>query len=363
MNIDITTTVNVVLYIAYFASICGISFLGYTYLLRHNVINLLHKKNETGERFASQSKPIIGGIIFFGCVIIGFIISIFFGGNSSPDWIVLVCCIIGFGIGFVDDLKNFSPVFKLIFQLMCAIILIATDSHISTSENVFLNAALTIFWVVGIMNSINMLDNMDGVTASVSGIILTGFSAIALSQGNTSDFILLISVIAGICVFLHWNWHPSKMYMGDNGSQLLGIFLVYFSIKYVWNSAGTDIGFNYEQILLVALVFLVPLTDTATVAFNRFLAGRSPFVGDRFHTTHCLVYQGFSIKQTVILLDVITLIGTVASTCIIIFYNSYFSKNIAIVLTIYAGVVFFSAYSMNLIIRNKNNLLFKKQNA
>ncbi len=362
MSIDITTTVNVVLYIAYFASMCVIVFFGYTYLLKHNVINLLRKKNETGERFASQSKPIIGGIIFLVCVVIGFIVSIFLE-NNSPNWIVPVCCIIGFGMGFVDDLKNFSPVFKLIFQLLCAIILIATDSHITTSENVFLNAGLTIFWVVGIMNSINMLDNMDGITASVSGIILTGFSAIALSQGNTSDFILIISVIAGICVFLRWNWYPSKMYMGDNGSQLLGIFLVYFSIKYIWNSAGTAIGFNYEQILLVALVFLVPLTDTATVAFNRFLAGRSPFVGDRFHTTHCLVYQGFTIKQTVILLDVITLIGTLASTCIIIFYQSYFSKSIAIVLTVYACVVFITAYCMNLIIRNKNNLLFKKQNA
>lgn len=360
MNIDITIVANIALYIAYFAVICGIGFFGYTYLLRHNEINLLRKKNETGERFASQSKPIIGGTIFFLCIIVGFIVSAIWG-NGSPDWTLLLCCVIAFGMGCVDDLKNFSPLFKLIFQILCAVILILTDTHINTSENVFLNIALTIFWVVGIMNSINMLDNMDGITSSVSAIILAGIAAIAISQGDITDFIIIISVIAGICVFLNWNWHPSKMYMGDNGSQLLGIFLVYFSIKYIWNSANTTIGFNYQQILLVTLTFLVPLVDTTTVAINRFLAGRSPFVGDRYHTTHCLVYQGLTIPQTVLLLDAITLIGTFASTYLIIFYDSYFSKTTAIVLSIYACVVFLIAYSMNLIIRNENNILFKKQ--
>lgn len=362
MNTDIITIANIAFYIAYFVCVCGIGFFGYSYLLRHNEINLLRKKNETGERFASQSKPIIGGIIFFACIIVGFLVCAFFEKNS-PDYILLICCSIAFGMGCIDDLKNFSPLFKLFFQILCALIFIASGTQINTSDNIFLNATLTIFWVVGIMNSVNMLDNMDGITASVSAIILAGFSAIAMSQGNTSDFILIISAIASICVFLRWNWNPSKMYMGDNGSQLLGVFLVYFSIKYIWNSAESSIGFNYNQIILVALMFLVPLIDTTTVAINRFLAGRSPFVGDKYHTTHCLVYQGLSVRQTVILLDVITIIGTIISTYVIIFNNSCFSENTAIILTTYACVVFFIAYSMNLIIRNKNNILFKKSNA
>ncbi|MCQ2607678.1 MAG: undecaprenyl/decaprenyl-phosphate alpha-N-acetylglucosaminyl 1-phosphate transferase [Bacteroidales bacterium] len=342
----------------FIVALCILNIIGYFLLLQSR--GFLKKKNETGERFASQSKPIIGGTMFMVTIIGAFVYCHFHSYYSVEDnnlIPLLVCCILAFGMGYIDDVKNFSPLFKLTFQILCAIIFIATGTHISTSDNIFLNAGLTFFWVVGIMNSINMLDNMDGITASNSLIMFLGLAGIA----SGCDSIILLSIATCLLMFLLWNWHPAKMYMGDNGSQLLGVLLAYFSIKYVWNSHESIIGINYEQILFVALMFIIPITDTTTVAINRFLAGRSPFVGDRYHTTHCLVYKGFSIPMAVITLDIATIIGTLSSWYFITQRNGILTITEAIILVLYFIIVFSVLYFLNLHIRKENNLLYKKR--
>ncbi|MCQ2959683.1 MAG: undecaprenyl/decaprenyl-phosphate alpha-N-acetylglucosaminyl 1-phosphate transferase [Bacteroidales bacterium] len=338
-----------------------VNILGFRFLLKHK--SFLKKKNATGERFASQSKPIIGGTMFFVSILFSFIYVILQQNTSlSPEFIALIICsIIAFGMGCVDDFKNFSPLFKLIFQLACGFIFIFSDIHIETSDNIFLNYSLTVFWIVGIMNSINMLDNMDGITASTSLIIFLGLFGIAFYCSNFDSVIVLSTLSVSLLAFLLFNWNPAKMYMGDNGSQLLGIILAYFSIKYVWNSSSSVIGFNYEQIIFICLMFLVPITDTTTVAINRFLAGHSPFVGDRYHTTHCLVYTGFSIPKAVLFLDIFTLIGTTATWYFITQQNAQISIQATILLLLFITVFALSAYILNLIIRKKNNLLGKHE--
>ncbi len=342
----------------YIVALLLLNFIGYFLLLQSK--GFLKKKNETGERFASQSKPIIGGTMFMITIIVAFLycqLHSYYNIEAENLIPLLICSILAFGMGYIDDVKNFSPLFKLIFQILCACIFIATNTQIATSDNIFLNAGLTFLWVVGIMNSINMLDNMDGITASNSLIMFLGLAGIA----SGSDCIILLSIATCLFVFLFWNWNPAKMYMGDNGSQLLGVLLAYFSIKYVWNSHESIIGINYEQILFVALMFIIPITDTTTVAINRFLAGRSPFVGDRYHTTHCLVYKGFSIPMAVTTLDIATLIGTITSWYFITQKNGNLTTVETIILATYFIVVFLILYSLNLHIRKENNLLYKKK--
>lgn len=353
MNILITEIVNQAIYFALFVGICVV---GYHFLLKWE-LNLPQKKNNTGERFASQTKPIIGGTIFFISILIAYIYCTIKGisDGTLPSYTLLICCILAFAMGYIDDVKNFSPLFKLVFQILCAVIFIVNDTHIKTSDNIFLNYSLTIFWVVGLMNSINMLDNMDGITASISTIIFIGLAT--LSDGFNTEIIL--AVTASLIAFLIWNWHPAKMYMGDNGSQLLGVLLAYFSITYVWNSNDTILGFNYSQLIFICLMFIMPLIDTTTVAINRFLGGRSPFVGDRYHTTHCLVYIGLTIPQTVILLDCINAIGCAAAVYFINYSGGKLTHPEAIILASFFCVVFIIAYITNLIIRKKNNLLYK----
>lgn len=354
MNIDIT---NIASYTIYFAVFFVISVIGYHFLIKHKQLNLLKKKNETGERFASQSKPILGGTIFFLSLVLSYLFYTIYGiaNDCLPDYTILICGTIAFIMGYIDDVKNYTPMFKLVFQILCAVILIANGVHVETSDNIFLNYSLTIFWVVGLMNSINMLDNMDGITTTTASIILV--SLLGLSSGYHIGIIL--GITASLIAFLIWNWHPSKMYMGDNGSQLLGLLLAYFSIVYIWNSCDSIVGFNYEQLLFVCLTFIIPIIDTTTVAINRFLGGRSPFVGDRYHTTHCLVYSGLSIPKTVLLLDVISVIGCGITYFYISTTGGKLTHTETFIITLGFFVVFLVAYTMNLVIRKKNNLLYK----
>lgn len=361
MNTDtIITTSNYLTLIVFFLVFFGISAVSYFSLLKRKEFNFMKKKNATGERFSSQSKPIYGGMVFFGCIILAFVYIFLFCSNvdTMSTTTLLICCVLAFGMGFVDDLNNFSPIFKLVFQILCALLFIFSNDHIATSDNIFLNSLLTIVWVVGIMNSINMLDNMDGITSSVSLII--GLALTSLS--HNSDTFILLALLASLSAFLIWNWNPAKMYMGDNGSQLLGVLLSYFSIKYVWNSGNTIIGVNYEQIIFISLMFLIPMTDTITVAINRFIGGRSPFVGDKYHTTHCLVYKGFSISKAVLLLDIITLIGSGLAWYFIKYANSTITITEAAILASFATFIFLWFYFFNLRVRKEHNLLYKKNN-
>ena len=140
---------------------------------------------------------------------------------------VLIASSIGFLIGLADDAYNTKPILKFSGQFACAIVLIATGNCIDIAGNDIVNYILTFVWVIGMMNSINMLDNMDGITTSVSiGVICTILFSLILSQ-NTDHlyFWVLLGTVAALLGFLYYNWNPSRMYMGDTGSQFLGALL------------------------------------------------------------------------------------------------------------------------------------------
>ncbi|MBA3900125.1 MAG: hypothetical protein H0X62_07940, partial [Bacteroidetes bacterium] len=125
------------------------------------------------------------------------------------------------------------------------------------------------------------------------------------------NFTILIGALATLLGFLFYNWNPSKIYMGDTGSQFIGCFLAIYSIPYFWNF--TPVGQEpmiSQQIIIVGLAFLIPIADTTTVTINRLLKGQSPFVGGKDHTTHHLSYLGLSDKwvaRVFILISVVSL--------------------------------------------------------
>jgi len=290
----------------------SLSCAGYSLLLKNKIFSFLKKKNHNAERWASQTKPIFGGVIFYLIFLFSLVFTCcIFRENcfTIPFLVLFLCSTIAFFAGLFDDIYNTNPFHKFLFQCVCAIILIISGMHIQTSDNIFINYALTLFWVVGIMNSINMLDNMDAISGSVSAIICLAMAWLAFYSGNTIDCLILLAVTASLAAYLFWNWHPAKMYMGDNGSQFLGIILAIFGIQYIWNFSGTYVGFNYREVVLIGAAFIMPLCDTATVFINRIAAKKSPFVGDTNHTTHNFVYCGFSERWTAVFFIILTSTG------------------------------------------------------
>jgi UDP-GlcNAc:undecaprenyl-phosphate GlcNAc-1-phosphate transferase len=123
---------------------------------------------------------------------------------------------------------------------------------------------------------------------------------------------ILLGVMAALLAFLYFNWHPSKMYMGDTGSQFLGVFLAAIGIRYLWNAdLPTGDLISAKNLFLPIIVFIMPIIDTTTVVINRLGRGQSPFVGGKDHTTHALAYLGLTDGQVALVFWVLTLISLI----------------------------------------------------
>lgn len=296
---------HIIFYVFFFLGMAAFALLINSILLRF--VKTLGTKNQQGVtvRWSSQTKPAIGGLSFFIIFLISLCICLFVFDYESvirepqiPG--LLLSSSLGFLMGLTDDAYNTKPLLKLSIQILCGVILALTGTEIAIFESSVLNTFLTVFWVVGIMNSINMLDNMDGVAASVTAFILAAplVFMIACNLHDTVNFMLILGILASLVAFLFYNWNPSVMFMGDTGSQFLGVILGYVGIHYCWN-VGIDPETSQGWYSLAALltVFILPLSDTITVTINRIRRGQSPFIGGKDHTTHHLSYRGYSDTQ------------------------------------------------------------------
>jgi UDP-GlcNAc:undecaprenyl-phosphate/decaprenyl-phosphate GlcNAc-1-phosphate transferase len=281
-------------------------------------------------RWSSTQKPAVGGISFYVMFLLSLACySVFFPYRrivlDQQLLGVLGSVTLAFVMGLADDAYNTKPFLKLFVQILCGVILISTGQVIDLFEYTWMNQVLTILWVVGIMNSINMLDNMDAITALVSVFVLIEALLIIYIQQDFYNvhIIMLLGVVGALGGFLFFNWHPSKIFMGDTGSQFLGILLAVIGIRYFWNAK--DFGnqeFHSKQIIVTILAFLIPICDTTTVVINRILRGRAPWVGGKDHTTHHLSYLGltdsqiaiaFSALSTVSLMLIFVIQGTIVN--------------------------------------------------
>ena len=294
-----------VIAIVFFSIACGFSILINSIFLKFFKNLGMRNVDEDQIRWASQSKPAIGGLSFF----IVFLVSISaysFSGNHV-DLLqnrqllgIIISSTLGFIIGLADDAYNTKPLLKFTGQVLCGYILTATGVSIHLFANAAVNDLFTIAWVVGIMNSINMLDNMDAISTTVS-IGIFSMCLLVFYHSKEPDpmyLYILIGIIASLCGFLFFNWNPAKMYMGDTGSQLIGVLLAAFGIICFWNTPfDRFVQYETKQILITLIAFVLPIADTTTVTINRLRAGKSPFVGGKDHTTHHLSYMGFSDRK------------------------------------------------------------------
>lgn len=288
-----------------------------------------NKSNQDGVRFSSQTKPIYGGVIFYVIFVLSIIFSLVLSSDDQTInqlFTFLLVGTIGFFIGLADDLVSPSPFFKFFGQSLVAGALIFLGVTVQVSSNEIVNGIITFVWVIGIMNSINLLDNMDAISGSVSTLVLIAVMVILLMSDsiNFPIVILLAGTIGALLGFLKFNWNPSKMYMGDNGSQFLGAVLAVVGIMFFWNSSSPVVEVSLQKSFwATVLAFLIPIIDTTTVFVNRIARGQSPFVGGSDHTTHHLFYLGLSVKQVALFLNFLTFISLGLSVYIVKFVDEW----------------------------------------
>lgn len=325
---------------------------GFSYML--NKILLRFSKNfgvdsrqaQNLVRWASTSKPTTGGISFYITFLMGSVILMLMrpdGILQSDAYLALfLSSSLAFMIGFADDAYGTHPGLKFLGQIVCGMILNGFGIHIHLFEPMnesllFLDYLLTIFWVVGLMNSLNMLDNMDAVTTTIATTIcLIGMLMVIVSSGLhvSNMYFVLIIICGGFLGFLYWNWRPARVYMGDTGSMFIGLVLAYFGIVYFWNIETTPDNLSpLRQVLIPIMVFLVPIMDTTFVTVARIARGSSPFVGGRDHLTHNLVRVGVSEELVPLTLGIVSIIsGTMALYAykLIPEWQTYYSEMFAI---------------------------------
>ena len=253
-----------------------------------------------GDRWHRHPTPLMGGVaIYLGIVPLFLLIpeSVLAHSFDRFGGLILGATIM-FALGLIDDLKSLPPYSKLLGQIVAACVLVVglpIDKYLPWSV---LMVPLTIFWIVGVTNAFNLLDNMDGLSAGIAAIVSLTLFAYNFLQGDHQTALLCL-LIAGACGgFLVFNFNPARIFMGDSGSLLLGYLLS--GLVVLGAAKGTS---ELALTLLVPVgIMALPILDTTLVTIVRSLHRRPISQGGRDHLSHRLVALGLSERSAVLVL-------------------------------------------------------------
>ncbi len=252
------------------------------------------------DRWHSKPTAMMGGVSIFLTTLIVYLL---FVPKSSHAWTILAGSSFLFLVGLVDDLRAIKPYQKLIGQIIGTAIVIGFGLVLPWTDWEILNIWLTVFWIIGITNAINLLDNMDGLAAGISSIAALTLVFVLASGGQSNELLLVCAFVGALIGFLAFNFNPASIFMGDSGSMFVGFFL---ASSVLLSDFTDDIGGRSRGIFSVlavpVLILLVPIFDTTFVTILRKLSGRKASQGGSDHTSHRLVALGLTERSAVLLL-------------------------------------------------------------
>ena len=276
-----------------------------------------------------ESTPVVGGIAIFSSFIIFLILFILIGeinvNITNIELVSLICStFIIILIGFLDDCYKLKTYKKIIFQFLASIIFLYgfQFNEIVFFNIYFIDLIISLFFIIGITNSINLLDGLDRLAGGVCIIIITSFLILNLISGIHGTYILFIVIISSLFSFMVYNNKPAKIFLGDMGSLFLGWFLAIVSIFYI----------NYSthelSILLPMMLLALPAFDVIFVMIDRFINKNHTsflnrllgvFRADNIHIHHILLKSNLSEKNAIIVLYLYTLFS--CTVAIVSFYK------------------------------------------
>src|SRR6266542_3162463 len=248
------------------------------------------------DRWHKKPTAMMGGVAIWLAVVSTWLLLM---PHTPHGWVVIGASTFLFLVGLADDLLHTKPYQKLIGQVMGSAVVIYYGLALPWSRFASLNLIFTIFWLVGITNAINLLDNMDGLAAGIAAIA-SGFLALNfLSGGQPIEALMLAVFAASLLAFLVYNSHRASIFMGDFGSMFIGFFLASAALVNV--SGGRSRSF-IPVLTVPILVLFIPIFDTTFVTILRKLSGRAASQGGSDHTSHRLVALGMSERRAVLML-------------------------------------------------------------
>jgi UDP-GlcNAc:undecaprenyl-phosphate GlcNAc-1-phosphate transferase len=238
----------------------------------------------------------MGGVAIFLTTIIAYFLFI---PLTTESLVIMGGSTFLFIVGLIDDRLHIKPYQKLIGQLIGTAIIIGYGLVLPWTDFQLLNILITVFWLIGITNAVNLLDNMDGLaagtTAIAAGVLAYAFGA----NGQTDEMMLILVFIGALIGFLRFNFNPASIFMGDCGSLFIGFFL---ASSVLFSQVGGQSRSIFLVLAVPVLTLFVPIFDTTFVTVLRKLWGRKASQGGRDHTSHRLVALGLSERSAVLML-------------------------------------------------------------
>ena len=307
-----------------------------TFLIRKVAIKLNFLDKPEERKFHKTPTPLMGGLAILIGMICAFFLSFFICINLIPPVKNVLYYFIGLFLlcvlGLWDDHQGMNPYIKFSVQFIVALILIIGSGYTNLIGPWFVTVPILVLWMVGLMNALNFLDNMDGITAGLASILGLGFFALGILARN--HFISLISAIfigANLGFLLH-NFHPAKIFLGDAGSMLIGYTLSVLGIVLL-----TELPKNFSLFLPVLLLSYA-IFDISLVSFTRKRDGRRVFQGGKDHSTHRIGTATGSVRITALMVYLINILIVLIT---VIVYETSSQWSILITTVLFALVFIF----------------------
>ncbi len=247
------------------------------------------------DRWHRRPTALLGGVGIAAGLAVGLALDF---REAIRGWPLLAASGFLFAVGLWDDLRPCKPYVKLVLQIVAASLLLSVHWLLPWTRITLINEVITLFWLVGVTNAFNLLDNMDGLAAGIALIAALFQAADFYLNGQSALALLPLFLAAAVAGFLLFNFPPASIFMGDSGSLLLGFFLAGSCLMSDWRrSQGLA-----ASLLAPVLIMLVPIADTTLVTFSRKLYGLRASQGGRDHSSHRLVALGISERRAVVLL-------------------------------------------------------------
>lgn len=248
------------------------------------------------DRWHKRPTAMLGGVAIFAATVVVYFA---FVPQTRESLIVIGASSLLFVVGLIDDLLSIRPYQKLIGQLIGAGILVLSGLTIPITGYAIVDIWITVFWLIGITNAVNLLDNMDGLAAGISAIAAVSLAMNFAANGLTAELLLVSALIGALVGFLFFNFNPASVFMGDCGSMFIGFLL---SSSVLLNQVGGRSRGLVAILAVPVMILFVPIFDTTFVTVLRKLWGRKASQGGRDHTSHRLVALGLTERKAVLML-------------------------------------------------------------
>jgi len=295
----------------------------------------------TSDRWHQRTVGKLGGVAMAAALAIVWP----FTGVLANFWPLIVTAGLMCGLGLWDDLRPVRPATKLVGQVLVVSLLLYLLPPIAITGNLVLDQGIAFFWVLGLTNAFNLLDNIDGLSAGIAAIAASFLTLALLTAGAdvATPLALALAAFVGVtCGFLLYNFQPASIFMGDSGSHLIGFFVsggVLVAIPHLPASALVP------AVAGPVVTLLIPIFDTAFVTVTRGLAGRSVFSGGRDHTSHRLVALGISERGAVLVLYGLAILGGLVGASVLVDQSRYTWGLVVLYATTLTGLGLFLGHS------------------